>query len=93
MRKILYALVILLGLASCKGNFHTVKLPNGSLVSAEEKDDRSYKSGDTVCITLDDHWYIDNQGKMQDTTYYLSGRRADSSTYLFTYKYKIGVIK
>jgi hypothetical protein len=84
MKKILaFATMVLL--VSC-GTEYNVKLPNGAVVRAMDRDSRDFKEGDTVCILIDSYGArISNSGTMKDTTEYPN---TDVET-----RFRIGIIK
>jgi hypothetical protein len=94
MKTILF-LVLLCTFAACSSGHHDVKLPNGSIVKAFDNDSRDFKAGDTVCLKQVDvgNWYIDNQGRMQDTSYIFNYRGSDGQSHPAVVIQKIGVIK
>jgi hypothetical protein len=88
MKQLLILLLVGL-LTSCGADKYTVKLNNGSTVKAEDRHNRDYTVGDTVCLKYpsfyDQCWLVDTRGEFKDTTYVtISGSTID---------YRIGVIK
>lgn len=89
-------ITLMLSMIACsRVKKYDVKLPNGSVVLAQDNTDRKFMVGDTVCISAIDAgvWTISNHGNMDDDSSVDSVVRANGTKLYYLATTRIGVIK